>query len=155
MSNEKEFNLTEEPWIRVVTPNCDTFEVSLTEALNYQIAANGMLLIPAELTLPGEDGEAPAIHRALIYGELNEKTKAVTPAGVAVWDESTACWTGSYGTSFADYSKMTVRHESRKESRDENGVLLPFDQWEKASEADRQWELAIGENWSFRMRMLL
>ena len=123
----------------------------LTEALNYQIAANGMLLIPAELTLPGEDGEAPAIHRALIYGELNEKTKAVTPAGVAVWDESTACWTGSYGTSFADYSKMTVRHESRKESRDENGVLLPFDQWEKASEADRQWELAIGENWSFRM----
>lgn len=33
MRNEKVFNLTEEPWIRVETSNCDIIEVSLADAL--------------------------------------------------------------------------------------------------------------------------
>ena len=30
---EKEFNLLEEPWIRVIQPDCSVKEVSLTDAL--------------------------------------------------------------------------------------------------------------------------
>ncbi len=33
--NEKEFNLLDEPWIRVINENCDIHEVSLIELFEH------------------------------------------------------------------------------------------------------------------------
>ncbi|MCR4876071.1 MAG: hypothetical protein K5922_02735 [Clostridiales bacterium] len=122
---------------------------ALTGALPYSVAPNGIVLIPAELTLPGEEGAENVTHRALIYCELDRKTKDLTPGGVAVWDEVMGCWTGSFQTAFSDYSEVKLTRIFRKETRNAEDVLLPFDQWEQAGELSLS--LTIGEGWSFRM----
>ena len=115
----------------------------ITKALPYSLAANGTVLIPAALTLAGKDDLEPATHQALIYCQLDSKTKDLTPGGVAVWDEAMSVWTGSFNTTFSDYQKIGLQRVSRKETADENGIRLPFDEWESVGQEN--WELTIGD----------
>ncbi len=121
----------------------------LTEALNYSLAPNGSMLIPAELTLPGEDGAEAAVHQAMIYATADSKTQEVTPGGVLVWDDAMECWTTSFGTVFEDYSQAKLTCTYRKETADEQGTLLPFERWQEAGE--QSWTLETDGSWQFRM----
>ncbi|MDY5346998.1 MAG: hypothetical protein SPG37_05230 [Eubacteriales bacterium] len=38
---EKEFNLLDEPWIRVIQPDCSVKEVSLTDLLDWPAGRQG------------------------------------------------------------------------------------------------------------------
>ena len=121
----------------------------ISGVLPYSLAQDGTVLIPAELSLPAEDGQESAVHQALVYCEMDQDTKNLTPGGVLVWDEAMSCWTGSFQTSFSDYSSILIHCISRREPENREESLLPFDQWEAAE--DHPFEHAIGEDWSFRM----
>ena len=121
----------------------------ITGTLPYTLAPNGSLLIPAELTLPGEEGEAPAVHRAMIYAGMTSEKEPLETGGVLVWDETTDCWTSMYNTDFSDYSQAKLTRVHRKETLDGEGALLPFDAWEEAGK--EEWELPIDGSWEFRM----
>ena len=121
----------------------------ISAALPFSVAQNGTLLVPAELTLASEDGEEPAVHQAMIYCEMDETSRELTPGGVAVWDETMQGWTTSMQTVLSDYQRMTLRQVTRKETRDENGALLPFDDWEEAGE--QRWTAEIGGSWKLKM----
>ncbi len=122
---------------------------TLTGPLPYRLTADGTWLIPAELVYQAEGEEKGEAQQALIICSLDRETKALTPGGVMLWDEALQIWTGNVQAVFTDYSEITLKAQARKETRDENGVLLPYEAWETVSE--EAWSSAIDGSWSFRL----
>ena len=121
----------------------------LTKPLAYRITANGTYLIPAEMTLQSEEDAEPVTQKVLLYCTLDRETKTLTPGGAAIWEDTMQSWTRNFEADFASYSKIAITTQTRKESRNADGILLPFDEWETAGE--ETWEAAIDGSWSFRL----
>ena len=101
--------------------------------LNYTRDARGNYLIPAELTRhekKTEEGILPEISRkALISCAYDPESRKMEPGGVLVWDEGMAGYTPAFNSVFTDYDEMKLTLSSRAETRDDDGALLPYDQW--------------------------
>ena len=121
--------------------------------LRYTRDANGNYLIPAELTRhekETEDGILPeATHRGLISCAYDSDTRKLSPGGVQVWDEKLGGYTPAFNTTFSDYDEIKISVPSRTETYDENGILLPFDEW--TITAEENYVSAIDDSWGFML----
>ena len=122
---------------------------ALTPAIDYSVLDNGVYAIPATLTNQGEEGAEDSTCQALVYCTYDPETRQLTPGRVYLWDEAMNAYTGARSMAFTDYEQVTLTFEHRQETRDENGTLLPFDQWELAH--TQEWSSAIDGNWHFQM----
>ena len=68
---------------------------------------------------------------------------------MALWDSLMGVYTAANSMAFEDYDSVDVRCVSRKECRDEAGVLRAFEDWEAVSET--LWTRSVDQSWSFRM----
>ena len=122
--------------------------------LRYTRDSNGNYLIAAELTRHEKETEdgimlPEATHQGLITCTYNSDTRKLTPAGVLVWDEKMGGYTPAFNTVFSDYDEILISIESRTETRDEEGILLPFDEW--ALSSAEEFRSAIDDTWEFRL----
>lgn len=120
---------------------------TLSPALDYSILDNGTYVIPAELTANGEEGQEGYTVQALVYCAAEDGK--LIPGRVYIWDEAMKAYTGALQMSFADYDAIKLNIEHRQEKRNEEGTLLPFEQWDVVS--TEAWESAIDESWSFAL----
>ena len=120
---------------------------ALTPELAYLRTADGGWLIPARLIAHGEDGDVE--HEARIECALDDASKELIPGGVTVKDALTGCYTTAYATTLADYDEIAFDVVTRAETRDENGTLRAFDEWEVVS--DEEYRFAIGDGLSLRL----
>ena len=120
----------------------------LTKPLFYRISPGGVFLIPADLGKTGENGEME-VQKAMIYCSRDRNTRELAPGGIAVWDEAMKCWNRNCTAGFPDFETVTIHQQTRRESRNAAGILLPFDQWETSS--DDPWTSGIDGTWSFRL----
>lgn len=127
----------------------DSDGTPLTKALPYRISSKGIWLIPAELKKDSGEDEHPLRLEALIYCVLDTKTKELLPGGIAVWDEVTQSWNANFTLSYEDFDEITIRIPTRRETRDDRGILLPFDKWVLAEE--ESWNSVINGTWTFRL----
>ena len=121
--------------------------------LTYSLDQSGNYLIPARLTRfekETEDGVLPeAVHEGLISCVYDKQTRKMEPGGVLVWDEGMGGYTPAFNTVFDDYDKVELTITRRTETRDDEGILLPFDQWTIAVEDT--YGLDIDGTWNFML----
>lgn len=115
----------------------------VSPALPYEIADNGIWLIPARLTMNGKSFDA------LIRCAFNPDDETLTPGGMLIRDPDSGLYAGGYTTLFTDCEQIEMTLVSRKETRDENGVLLRFEDWDTA--AEEVWEKPIDGSWQFAL----
>lgn len=120
---------------------------ALTPSLPYTLSGENTLLVPAVLSRSGEDRQDPVEQKVLIYCSLDPVSKQLTPGGIAVWDEAMNVWTNSFSVLFTDYQQISIPLQARKETRNAEDILLPFDEWELVSE--EAWTAPIDGSWSF------
>lgn len=120
---------------------------ALTKPILYQISPKGYYLIPADLKKTDENGES-VIQEALVYCSFDRNTKELAPGGIAVWDDAMERWNSNYLANYADYEEITIHQQTRNETRNADGILLPYNEWETASEDF--WNVKIDDSWSFR-----
>ena len=121
----------------------------LSQELEYSLTADGKYLLPAVLVKKGEDGAEDITHQALITCAYDPQTKELTPGTVQVWEETMGGYTTAYGSTLEDYDQITLTSASRKETRNENGTLLAFADWEIADE--NSWSSDLDGSWSFKV----
>ena len=122
---------------------------ALSQELEYVLGEDGRYLIPAVLVKTDEEtGEAAEV-KGLITCTLDKETKKLTPGGVQVWEEALGGYTTAYNLTFEDFDAVILTSTSRKETRNENGTLLSFDEWEEAGHED--WEGSIDGSWGFAL----
>ena len=125
----------------------------LTEPVSYTVNENGQWSIPAVLirhaTEETEETEATeeTEHQALILYDPAEGK--LIPGPVRVKDEGTGGYTSAYATTLNDYDEIRLSFISRKETRNEQDTLLPFDEWEAAD--TRTWSGALDGSWELRV----
>ena len=99
---------------------------AVSPAVAYEAGSGDTVLIRAEFARRGAvnlpDFEADGLLCCAVEGD------ELVPGGVMIYDEVTGCYTGAYGMAFRDFTEITIPCVSRRETRDENGTLLPFDQ---------------------------
>ena len=121
--------------------------------LPYTRDINGNYLIPAELTRhekETEDGVLPEItQQGLISCAFDSETRKLLPGGVQVLDEVTGGYTPAFNMAFTDYDEIKISVPCRAETRDEDGVLLPFGQWTVST--TETFERAIDGSWDFAL----
>ena len=119
---------------------------AVSPAVAYEAGSGDTVMIRAKFARRGAgdlpDFEADGLLCCAVEGD------ELVPGGVMIYDEVTGCYTGAYGMAFRDFTEITIPCVSRRETRDENGTLLPFDQWETASKT--AWTSPIDGSWSFR-----
>ena len=121
----------------------------LTEAIGYTVDRNGRWLIPATLTKKATEETDEAVHDALILCTYDKDTRKLIPGAVQVRDAGTGGYTSAYGTTLADYDEIQIAFVSRRETRNAQGTLLPFDAWEEAE--SRTWTYALDGSWDFEL----
>ena len=120
---------------------------ALTAELPYTADVSGNYRIPASLVLRNAETGEETLQQGLVCCTYDRDKKALVPGAVLIHDEATGGYTGAYGASWADYSEIRFSVPSRRETRDANGTLLPFDKWELASSSE--FSLAIDGAWYF------
>lgn len=118
--------------------------IAITPALEYSMLDNDTYILSAKLTQADQE---PV--RALVYCSLDAQTKQLVPGRVYVWDETMHAYTGAFKTSFAEYDTIELSIPYRKETRNEQGTLLPFDLWEISK--TETWSIAIEDSWAFAL----
>ena len=120
----------------------------LSGELAYSVDSRGYYHIPALLSMrDGRDTVEETACQAVISCAYDPDTKELSPGGVAVWEETLGGYTTAYNTVFADYDEIRIVTPLRRETRDESGALLPFDQWEIVN--TREWSFPIDGSWRF------
>ena len=117
--------------------------------LSYEVNTNGFYLIPAILTRQGQAGGTDFSVNALICCTLDKETKQLDPGEVLLKDEVVGGYTGIYGLTLEDFSEISVPIISRAETRDDKGVLLPFQEWEEVEQS--AWTSSINGDWHFSL----
>lgn len=84
---EKEFNLLEEPWIRVRSPDCAVREVSLTDALLH---AHEVTDLAGEL--PAQDAAVLRLLLAVLHTVFSRVDEQVIPAPFQSEEDAVARW---------------------------------------------------------------
>ena len=120
---------------------------TLSPAVDYTILENGVYVISAELSANGDEGQEGFTEQALVYCTLEDDK--LVPGRVHIWDDATNTYTGALQMGFADYDAIKLTIEHRQEKRNEEGTLLPFEQWDVV--CTESWESAIDESWSFAL----
>ena len=122
---------------------------TVSPPLYYELTSSGQYRLPAvvrhEATEDTEAFEVPA----LINLTPDPATKALTPGGVMIYDEASGGYTTIYNLSFEDVDSLSVTVDTRSETRDENGVLLPFTEWDVVSA--ETWSADADGGWSFAL----
>lgn len=85
--SEKEFNLLEEPWVRVRAPDCTVYEVSLTDAL---LRAHEMTDLAGEL--PAQDAAMLRLLLAVLYPVFSRVDEEGAPAPFQSAEDAVARW---------------------------------------------------------------
>lgn len=116
---------------------------AVSPAISYEISDSGIWLIPA--VLKTEETEV----KGLIQCALDPETETLTPGGVMVLDEETGTYSIAYGFSFTDFSEISIPLVSRAETRDSNGILCAFEDWNIVSEEN--WTAPIDGSWQFAL----
>ena len=119
----------------------------LSAEIAYDVIDGDTIMIPADLTMKGEDGEVTV--KAKIACAVDEETKEVIPGFVMTWYEPYHAYTAAMNTFFTDYAAVSIPVNYRTETRNEDGTLLPFDQWEIAR--TENWTSEINDSWGFSM----
>lgn len=119
----------------------------LSEAVTYSVDKNGNWQIPAVLVRKATEESDEVIHQALISCSYNRESRKLIPGKVLVRDEGAVGYTSAYGTFFTDYDEIRLSFVSRKETRDSNETLLPFEEWEESEV--REWIRDIDGSWDF------
>lgn len=126
---------------------------SVFRPLAYTRDQKGNYLIPAVLIRhekETEDGLLPAVtQQALISCAYEPETRKLLPGGVRILDEETGGYTPAFRTVFTDYDEILLSVSSRRETRDEAGILLPFDQWELSG--TEEYRCNIDGTWFFSL----
>ena len=120
---------------------------ALSPALSYEVSAQNTCMIPAVLTRKGNENGEPFTAQALICCTREGKSGVLKPVQVLLMDEATDSYTCIYDFAFEDFDEITIPVVSRRETRDENGVLKPFGEWETAGETS--WTAPVDGSWRF------
>ena len=117
--------------------------------LQYALTKGGIYQIPATLSRAATEDTEEFTARAIINCTLDPATKVLTPGSVLIYDEAGEGYTNIYNVAFQDFTSVTLPSATRVETRDENGVLKPFAEWEEETEGFRTME--IGGDWAFTL----
>ena len=120
---------------------------ALSEAISYTVGENGEYIVPAKLIHHETEDTQEVEHQALIT--FFAEDGKLTPGSVRVLDEVAGRYTSIYATTLADYDEIELTFVSRKETRNDQGTLLSFDEWEAAD--TRVWRQALDGSWSFAL----
>ena len=116
---------------------------AVSPPLGYHTGSEDVWTVPALVTV----GDTQL--NGLIRCELDKGTETLTPGSVLVLDEATGMYSTSYGVAFEDCTSVSLPIISRKETRDENGVMLRFEDWDIISEEN--WEARNDGSWQFAL----
>ena len=122
---------------------------ALCAPIDYIPAADGAYIIPAELTNKSEDGATSTVYQALIRCTYDEVTQKLVPGRIYVWSEISQTYTGALNMAFDEFEAIKITFEHRQETRNDEGTLLPFEQWTVVR--TEAWESAIDDSWTFAL----
>ena len=114
---------------------------AISPALGYSIGNSGIWNIPAKITVGDEQ------MTGLIRCVLDPEKEILTPGGVMILDEATGLYSTAYGITFDDCSAVSLPITYRTATRDGNGVLRRYEDWDIASETS--WDGLNDGSWSF------
>ncbi len=124
----------------------------LSPALTYEInEGNGVYLIRARLTSKAkEENTGDFTADGLICCALDQETRQLVPGTVLILDEASGGYSSIYCLKFADFDEISIPLISRKPTRNDAGILLPFNEWEAAEET--AWTAPIDGSWNFAFK---
>lgn len=122
----------------------------ISPTLDYEITANGVWQIPATLKREGQNGAEEFTADALILCSPDADQKTLIPGGVLIWDEASGGYTGIYNMVFTDFTEASFPIISRKETRNADGALSSFREWETVTEDF--WTVPVDGSWVFRLQ---
>ena len=109
----------------------------------------GTVRIPAVVGCYGTNDRKGFEAKAAVTCGYDASSGQLVPGAVALWDERMGVYSAANTMAFEDYDYVRISLDTRREVRDERGVLRAFDDWEIVSE--ETWQKAIDGSWSFRM----
>ncbi len=123
----------------------------LSPALTYEInERSGIYMIHALLTSKGQEGTNDVTADGLICCALDQETNQLVPGTVLILDEASGGYNSIYNQMFTDFDEISIPLISRKPTRNDAGILLPFNEWEAAEET--AWTAPIDGSWSFAFK---
>ena len=120
-----------------------------TSPLEYQVGDDGLYRIPAEVIKHGEEGEEDVSLKAVIVCTLDKVSRKLRPGSVLIYEETMGGYTSAYNLTLEDFDEIVLTTRSRRETRDENGTLKAFSEWEEAG--SEEWRAAVSDEWNFLM----
>ena len=122
----------------------------LSPPLPYELTADGIYLVHATLTKQGEEAESSSFTtEALIQCTLDTESRHLIPGNVLLLDEASGGYTGIYGMTLDDFSRISISAPSRAETYDDYNVLLSFSDWRVT--LNETWEREISGDWTLSL----
>lgn len=121
----------------------------LSPALSYSILENGAYVIKGRLTRNVGEGAEPMACDALIHCGYDAAAEALIPGRIQIWNEGMQAYSFLPQIAFEEYDALSITLEYRRETADENGILLPFEKWDVVR--TEEWTAPIDDTWGFRL----
>lgn len=121
----------------------------LSPALPYALSDQGTYVIHAVLSRRATEETIAFTEQALVSFTLDAESHQLIPGSVQTWFEPYQAYTTAQGTTLTDYDLITIPMHCRAETRDAQGTLLPFDQWEIVR--TEEWSAAIDGSWALTL----
>ena len=120
---------------------------AISAPLTYEITQRNEWLIPAVLSRSETGEDAGFTANGLISCTIDPQSKELIPGTVYLLDEASGGYSGISRMVFTDFSEVSFPLISRRETRNELGVLLSYQEWE--TDRVEMWTTPIDGSWEF------